>query len=76
MWEAHEIDTVKFKASFSQRRKDIFQQQGHEEVSKNSQCAIYCKFKELFNMENSWKIMKTATNLTSPDFGRAQTTYL
>ena len=52
IWEAHEIDTVKFKACFSQRRKDIFQQQWHEEVSKNSQCAIYWKFKEPFNMEN------------------------
>ena len=52
IWEAHEIDTAKFKACFSQRCKDIFQQQWHEEVSRNSQCTTYCKFKESFHMED------------------------
>ena len=30
IWKAQEIDTAKFKACFSQRCKDIFQQQWHE----------------------------------------------
>ena len=32
IWEAHESNTAKFIACFSQRCKDIFQQQWHEEV--------------------------------------------
>ena len=52
IWENQYIDVAKFKACFVQRCKDIFPQKWLEEVSNNSQCTIYLKVKDSFNMED------------------------
>jgi hypothetical protein len=51
VWSNDYIDKEAFKSEFSQRCHDIFIQNWHENMAKNSQCNNYVIFKSDFKME-------------------------